>query len=169
MTEKTEFEKWLDKKNARKAGRNSKNVKKNIRNKKRKSQKKIIKRSRNKKGFTIAIRTEARERSGYICENPLCKRSHVELGGEHHGLPRSQYHKADRNDSWNCTRPCTTCHSRITSPKTDSDKRLRRYFERLAVLRRDYTGEQFLFQYNELNRRLVEGTLPITRSFEPFT
>lgn len=171
---KTEFELWLEKKNAR---RSKKAAPKAVKGRIRKSEPKKDEttkpkrkriRSKPKQGFSEETRTAAHARSGGVCENPLCGRQLPGLGGEHHCLPRSQYHKSDRNDLWNCAAICEDCHRRVTTPKTPEDKRLRRYFERLAVFRRDYTGDEFEFQRRSLNRALEANTLDLVRSFEPF-
>lgn len=170
-----EFEDWLAKKNGRKAKKTAARAPKSrVRQpdeKKAETTKPKRKRIRSKRkpGFSEETRTAAHERSGSTCENPLCGKNLRGLGGEHHALPRSYYHKADRNDLWNCTTPCEDCHRRVTSPKTEEDKRLRRYFERLAVFRRDYTGTGYEFQKSALDTALVRNTLDLIRSFEPFT
>ena len=171
-----EFEDWLAKKNGRKSKKSAAKspAKGRIRKStpktedKPKSKRKRI-RSKPKPGFSEETRTAAHNRSGGLCENPLCGRNLPGLGGEHHCLPRSQYRKADRNDLWNCAAICEDCHRRVTSPKTPEDKRLRRYFERLAVFRRDYTGDEFEFQRSALTTALERNTLDLIRSFEPFT
>lgn len=170
-----EFEDWLAKKNARKSKKTAarapkSRVREPVKEKAEKPKRKRKRiRSKPKPGFSEETRTAAHKRSEGLCENPLCRRQLSGLGGEHHCLPRSQYHKSDRNDLWNCAAICEDCHRRVTTPKTPEDKRLRRYFERLAVFRRDYTGDEFEFQRSALTDALVRNTLDLIRSFEPFT
>ena len=156
----TEFSDWLEQKEARRARKRAR--KEGIREYTQVKRKKITK--RRKAGFSEETRTEAHRRAGGHCENPLCRRKLPGLGGEHHCLPRSQYHKADRNGLWNCAAICSNCHERITSPKTDSDKRLRRYFERLAVARRDLVGSIYYQELDLLTKQLIDGSLDLNKS-----
>ena len=89
-----------------------------------------------KEGFSLETREAAHQRSKGQCETPDCGRP-VEIGGEHHCLPRSQYSKKDRNGLWNCANICQICHEEITFPKTPRAIQKRRFFELLALLRRD--------------------------------
>lgn len=175
-----EFEEWLDKKNKRKGSKGEsksaarKPARKPIQRSKAKSDKnttkkpKRIRKSR-KSGFSQEIREAAHARAGNTCENPLCGRPVVDLGGEHHCIPRSQYHKSDRNDLWNCACICQECHQRVTTPRTDEDKRLRRYFERRAWSFKVYTADQLERELSALDQALKDNTLELIRSFQPFT
>ena len=169
-----EFEKWIAKKNGRKNGSKSpatKAARKSLRRSAIKSNKNTDgkpKRPRKKRrqGFTEEIRIAAHARAGNLCENPLCGRAVNDLGGEHHCIPRSQYHKSDRNDLWNCACICEECHKRVTSPRLDEDKRLRRYFERCANARKILSEDQLGLELQSLTKALLENTLDTVRSFE---
>jgi len=170
MAELTEFEKWIEKKNSRRSKTHKKPAKesKNDKAKTIKPKRKRI-RSKPKEGFSEEIRRAAHDRAGDLCENPLCRKSNPDLGGEHHCLPRSQYKKKDRNDLWNCSTPCDDCHARVTSPKTADDKRLRRYFERLAIARRDLSGDDSFLAIEDLKRQLRDKSLSTLRNYQEFT
>ena len=175
-----EFEAWLDKKNKRKGGKSEskssakKPVRSSLQRSKTKSSKDTTKkpkrpRKKRKPGFSEEIRKAAHARAGNTCENPLCGRPVVDLGGEHHCIPRSQYHKSDRNDLWNCACICQECHQRVTTPRTDEDKRLRRYFERRAWSFKIYTADHLKRELQALDKALKDNTLELIRSFQPFT
>ena len=173
----TPFEEWIAKKNARRAKksqpkklqRKSPRVAKKKEDRPDSSKHKRPNRIRTKKGFSKEVREAAHIRCENRCENPLCGRNVYELGGEHHCLPRSQYRGSDRNDLWNCSVPCTKCHDRITSPKSDEDKRLRRYFERVAFSRKTYTGDILRRELDALEAALKSNELDLVRTFEPIT
>lgn len=161
----SEFEDWLEKKNARRSRKNeSKGLRRGIT---RKTHSKPTR--RRKPGFTLEIREQANERAEGQCENPLCARNLPMVGGEHHCLPRSYYHGADRNDLWNCAHICPECHARITTPTTGEDVRLRRYFERLAWNRRTLVDPRLTEQNNLLEAALRNNSLDLIRSFQLFT
>lgn len=161
-----DFEAWINKKNER---RRSRLARKNNEGGKtiKKARKRI--RSKPKVGFSEEIRQQSYNRAEGKCENPLCEQPIRGLGGEHHCLPRSQYHKADRNDLWNCATICGQCHSRITSPVSEEDIRLRRYFERLAIIRRDCNESEILRQTKILERRLRTKVLSLLQNRQSFT
>ena len=169
-----EFEEWIAKKNGRKSSKKSpakRAARTSLRRPISESSKDTAKKpkrikKRRKPGFTQEVREAAHTRANNQCENPLCGRQVNELGGEHHCLPRSQYHKVDRNDLWNCACICTECHQRVTSPKSDEDKRLRRYFERCAYARKNLDEDQLGHELQALTKALVENTLDTVRSFE---
>lgn len=173
----TPFEDWIAKKNAR---RTKKSQPKQLQRKtprvaKKKEaspdpvRRKRASRNRTRKGFSKEVREAAHNRCENRCENPLCGRNIHELGGEHHGIPKSQYRGSDRNDLWNCTVPCTECHDRVTSPRSDEDKRLRRYFERIAFARKTYTGDVLRGELEALTEALKNNELDLVRTFEPIT
>ncbi len=156
------FEDWISKKEERRSRKNDR--KQGIRVYTKPRGKRI--RSKARTGFSEDVRAQARDRAGNICENPLCGNGLAGVqGGEHHCLPRSQYKKADRNDLWNCAAICERCHAEITSPRTDDDKRLRRYFERLAVIRRELSGDQLEREERDLDNRLRAGEIELFKSF----
>lgn len=171
----TEFEDWIAKKNAR---RTKKSQPKKLQRKKTPVAKpeetsknpvgtKVRSRKRPKKGFSKEVREAAHIRCENHCENPICGRNVYELGGEHHCIPKSQYHLNDRNDLWNCSVPCTECHDRITSPRNPEDKRLRRYFERVAFSRKTYTGDVLRRELEALEQLLKSNELELIRTFSP--
>lgn len=161
----TEFEDWIAKKEARRGRRNAPKI-----TRRDKPQPRARKKPRKRKaGFSEEIRTQAHDRAGGLCENPLCGRPLPGLGGEHHCLPRSQYKKRDRNDLWNCGAICQECHHRVTFPRTDEDKRLRRYFELVAQARRDLQLETLVATLARLEAELRNNTLDLIRQFQPFT
>lgn len=171
----TEFEDWIAKKNAR---RNKKSqpkgnfrkkapVETTEKNSPNPVRRKRPSRARAKAGFGKEVREASHDRAGHTCENPLCTRSIHQLGGEHHCLPKSQYRGSDRNDIWNCAVLCTECHDRITSPRTDEDKRLRRYFERVAYSRKTYSDGILQSELNSLELALKNNTLDLIRTFSP--
>ena len=173
----TPFEDWIAKKNAR---RTKKSQPKQLQRKTPRVAKakeiskdpvgtKVRSRKRPKKGFSKDVREAAHIRCENHCENPLCGRNVYELGGEHHCLPKSQYRGNDRNDLWNCSVPCTECHDRITSPRSVEDKRLRRYFERVAFSRKTYTGDILRRELDALEAALKSNELDLVRTFAPIT
>lgn len=153
----TEFEDWLANKNARRSRKNEpKSSTRGFTHKTRRSPRK-----RRKTGFSTEVREAAAERADYRCENPLCKRDLPDLGGEHHCIPRSQYAGADRNDLWNCAHICYSCHDRITAPRTRESIRLRRYFERIAYVRRTYSESRARRESLLLEKELRDQTLSL--------
>ena len=169
-----EFQEWLDKKNGR--SKKSKTPAKRAARSRKKAETSATGKNttkeprrrvrRRKPGFSQEIREAAHSRAGDRCENPLCGRNVIELGGEHHCIPRSQYHKSDRNDLWNCAVICEECHKRVTSPRTPEDKRLRRYFERCAYARKNYDEDTLGRELHALEQALRDNTLDMVRSFE---
>lgn len=161
----TEFEKWIREKEARRSGKRApKGARREITKPKRKRFT-----SKRKPGFSEETRTLARDRAGGLCENPLCQTHLPDLGGEHHCLPRSQYSGDDRNDLWNCAHICQDCHARITAPKTKPDKQLRRYFEMVALARREGNNSRTRRKLRVLDEKLAKGTIDTLRRFQPFT
>jgi len=161
----TEFEDWIKKKEARRSRIKGPKLKRKVISH---AKPKRI-RSKRKTGFSEETRQQAHDRSSGHCQNPLCGKRLPGLGGEHHCLPRSQYKKADRNDLWNCAAICQECHHRVTVLKTEEDKRLRRYFERLAIARRDLPEAELLATSQQLERSLRDNTLELNRQFQLFT
>lgn len=171
----TPFEDWIAKKNARRTKKLQ--PKGNFRKKTpvetkapdspNPPKRKRIRSKRARAGFSKEVRQEAHDRANNTCENPLCNRSLHELGGEHHCIPKSQYHGSDRNGAWNCAVICTECHDRVTSPRTDADKRLRRYFERVAYSRQNYVDDTLRRELDSLELALKNNSLDCIRTFEP--
>lgn len=169
-----EFEKWLEKKNGKTSKSKSpaqRAARKPLQRSATKSDKNTTQKpkrlkKRRRAGFSEEVRTAAHVRAGDLCENPLCGRQVSEIGGEHHCIPRSQYRKSDRNDLWNCACICEGCHTRVTSPRSEEDKRLRRYFERCANARKILSGDSLGLELQALEKALRENTLDTVRSFE---
>lgn len=161
----TEFEDWIASKERRRSRKNG------FKRKSRVTPQKAPKKSRRRApgGFDAEIRAQAIERAKSRCENPICQRFLPDPGGEHHCLPRSFYRKSDRNNLWNCAHICPDCHYRITFPKSDSDIRLRRYFERIAIARRTYSDNRLERELGLLEEALRSNTLDLIRHFQSFT
>ena len=161
----SEFEDWLQQKEARRSRK--RDAKNGIRDNTRLKRKPI--RSRPKTGFSVEVREQAAERADGRCENPLCRTYLPDIGGEHHCIPRSQYKGDDRNELWNCAHICSDCHYRVTVLKSDEDKRLRRYFERVAISRRMQNNGQEGESISSLDSKLRNQTLELERKNFQFT